>query len=278
MRLTLDNKSKIEVFSSLFQLMKGWSSYINMQFTAEKLYVQLMDKSHICLAELNLFAEWFTTYTVSSNVSLCINPQHFASIINYASKHDSLELLYGDEDIVEIDSTKKKSKSKSKEVSEDHLYVNFLNLKENKDAFNHFFEIPLINADDELVEIPTVDYTVEILIEAKKIVNLFNELLGFGSDLNIIADMDSLQFKATGDNGSLKVDIPAEDLDDYGIVEDEVIDISYSLTHLCKMCASIKLSQHIFIGISDEYPMLLEYKLENDSSIKFYVAPKVSED
>ena len=38
MRLAVENKSKLEVFVAIFQLLKNWSSHINMFFEKDKLY------------------------------------------------------------------------------------------------------------------------------------------------------------------------------------------------------------------------------------------------
>ena len=46
MRLIIENKSKLETFVGIFQLLKNWSSHINMQFEKDKLYIQSIDKSH----------------------------------------------------------------------------------------------------------------------------------------------------------------------------------------------------------------------------------------
>ena len=54
MRLTIENKSKLEIFVSIFQLLKNWSSHINMNFEKDKLYIQSIDKSHICLADIEI--------------------------------------------------------------------------------------------------------------------------------------------------------------------------------------------------------------------------------
>jgi hypothetical protein len=102
-------------------------------------------------------------------------------------------------------------------------------------------------------------------------------LLVFGQDLHVVCNEDNLQFTSNGDSGQLKVEIPTEELTEYAINEGETIDISYSLSHLCKMCSSVKLTPNIIIGISEEYPMLLKYDLGNSSDLKFYIAPKVSD-
>jgi len=269
MRLKIENKQKMEIFSSIFQLFKNWGSHINMQFSEKGLYIQLMDKSHICLAELNLLAKWFTEYAVTDSHSISVSGQHFATMMSYALKHDTIEIVYGEQNETSLKSKKKM------DIDNDHLYINFVNSKENKSSFDHFFEIPLIESDDEIMGIPEVDYVVDLLIEAKKLIELFNELSVFGQDLNVVCTEDNVQFVSNGDNGNLKVEIPADNLEEYAITEDAMINVSYSLSHLCKMCSSTKLSSNILIGISDEYPMLLKYDLGDESNAKFYIAPKV---
>ena len=62
MYLSIENKSKIEVFVALFQLLKNWSSHINMHFEKNRLYIQSMDKSHICLADIEIKDKWFSFF------------------------------------------------------------------------------------------------------------------------------------------------------------------------------------------------------------------------
>ena len=257
MRLTIENKSKLEVFVAIFQLLKNWSSHINMHFENNKLYIQSMDKSHICLADIEIKDKWFSVFDCSTNNKISVDSTHFAILMNYALKHNKLELKYEDENDV------------------DKLYINFLNEKENKGAFDHFFELNLIDVDEESLGIPEVDYDVEFTIESKKLVDVFSELNTFGSDLNIKCTESVVELNAQGDSTKLKVNIPVDDLDEYAIAEGEEIDISFSLSHLCKMCLSMKMSSTINISISGELPMSLNYNLGDDSKVSFYIAPKV---
>ena len=43
------------------------------------------------------------------------------------------------------------------------------------------------------------------------------------------------------------------------------------------MCLTNKLSNEIHFSISAEYPMKISYDLGDDSSIVFYIAPKMSD-
>jgi len=55
------------------------------------------------------------------------------------------------------------------------------------------------------------------------------------------------------------------------------LDISYSLSHVGKMCLSTKLGGEISVGISAEYPMFLKYNLGEESTVAFFVAPKIAD-
>jgi proliferating cell nuclear antigen PCNA len=259
MRLIIENKSKLEAFVSIFQLLKNWSSHISMHFEKDKLYIQSMDKSHICLADIEIKDKWFSEFDCLCNNKISVDSNHFAILMNYALKHDKLELKYEDEN------------------DPDKLYINFLNEKEKKGSFNHFFELNLFNADEDNLGIPKLDYDVEFTIEAKKLVEVFAELNTFGQDLHIKCSENVVELNSHGDSTKLKINIPVDDLDEYAISEGEEISMSFSLSHLCKMCLSIKLCSTINVSLNGEYPMSLIYNLGDDSKVAFYIAPKISD-
>ena len=210
MLLTIENKTKQEIFVALFQLLKNWSSHINMLFEKDRLYIQCMDKSHICLADIEIKENWFSKYECIKNTKISVDSTNFAIIINYASKHNIFEFRFDDD------------------LDCDKLFINFLNGKENKSAFDHFFELNLIDVDDENLSIPTVDYEVDFSIESKKFVEVLSELNSFGANLNIKCNEHVLELNACGDTSKLKVNIPIDDLNEFAIGEGEELDISCS--------------------------------------------------
>ena len=261
MHLTIENKSKQEIFVAIFQLLKNWSSHINMNFESDKLYIQSMDKSHVCLADIEIKNTWFTTYDCSSNNKISVDSTQFAILINYALKHDILELKFEDES------------------NPDKLFINFLNKtdKDKKGSFDHFFELNLIDVEDISLEIPEVDYDVDFIIDSKKLVDLLSELNTFGQDLNIKCTEEIIELNAYSESAKLKVNIDIDDLNEYGITEEGHLNVSFSLNHLCKMCCSNKLGATINVLLSSEYPMSLKYNLGDGSRVVFYIAPKISD-
>jgi proliferating cell nuclear antigen len=259
MLLIIENKFKLEIFVSIFQLLKNWSSHISLHFEKDKLYIQTMDKSHICLADIVITNSWFTFFECLNQTKISVDSNHFSILMNYALKHNKLELRYEDENVV------------------DKLYINFLHEKEKNGSFDHFFELNLMDIDEETLVIPKVDYDVDFVVESKKLSELLSELNNFGEDFNIKCSETTVELNTTGDLTKLKINILVEDLEEYSISEGVDIDVSYSLSHLCKMCLSAKINSTVNISISKELPMSLVYNLGEDSRVSFFIAPKISE-
>ena len=234
-----------------------------------------MDKSHICLSSITISSQWFTSYEILDTTNISLDATNFAVMMNYALKHSKMDIKFDDEQdpdklfinlsssstVDTIDAASKKTK-KTKEIP-------------NK--FDHFFELNLIEIEQDTLGIPEVDYDVEFTMKSDNFVELINELTVFGTNLNIICGEDILEFNASGDTGKLKVNIPIDDLNEYAISEGETLDISYSLNHIGKMCLSTKLGQHVSVSISSEYPMAIKYDLGDDSRVAFYIAPKIAD-
>ena len=237
-----------------------------------------MDKSHICLSSITISSQWFTSYEIINTTNISLDSTNFAIIMNYALKHNKMDINFDDE----VDSDKLFINMSSSSTSDTSLISSTETKKTKKtkeipNKFDHFFELNLIDIEQDTLGIPEVDYDVEITMKSENLVELINELMVFGTNLNIICSEDLLEFNASGDTGKLKVNIPIDDLNEYAISEGEILDISYSLNHIGKMCLSNKLGQHVCLSISSEYPMAIKYDLGDNSSVAFYIAPKIAD-
>lgn len=261
MRLKISDRGKQEIFAALFQLLKNWSGYVTLSFEVKRLYIQAMDKSHVCLASIVLSSSWFSEYECLSNTKISVDSTNLCVLMNFSLKHDAIEFKFNDDS--------------------ENLYINFLNSKDNdkdKKSYDHFFELSLIDVEEDSLGIPEVDYDVEFTIETKRLVEVLGELNIFGSDLNVICSENMVELSANSESAKLKINIPVDDLNEYAIAENEQFNLSFSLNHICKMCTSVKLGSLVGISLSNEYPMAIKYSLgsEQDTAI-FYVAPKVTD-
>ena len=275
MHLSIENKSKMEMFVALFQLLKNWGSYLKLHFEKTHLYIQSMDKSHICLSSITITSKWFTTYEIIDTTNISLDATNFAVMMNYALKHSKMDMKFDDN--VDPDKLFINLSSSTNSTSTTTSSTTSKKSKEVQHKFDHFFELNLIDIEQDTLGIPEVDYDVDFTMKSENFVELINELAVFGSNLNIICSEDLLEFNASGDTGKLKVNIPIDDLNEYAISEGDTLDISYSLNHIGKMCLSTKLGQHVCLSLSSEYPMAIKYDLGDDSNVAFYIAPKIAD-
>ena len=259
MKIQISDKKKKEIFVSLFHVLKNCTSLINMTFNIQELHIQGMDKSHICLFDARISKKWFSEYDIIDSTKICFDANVFYSIIS--SKSENQEL------IIKIDDS-----------NQDVLYINFESQSiTQKGDFKKSFKMPLAEYEYEEMVIPTVDYDAEFTLSSKQISDMFSQLSNFGTDIIIKCTESDIQLTTNGINGEMKVDIPIDDLSSYSIVEDEEIILTYSLSYINKMCITNKLSTDIEFSLSNECPMKINYNLGDESSIIFFIAPKINE-
>lgn len=258
MNITIEDKKKKDIFISIFSLLKSSSSQINATFETDVLHIQGMDKSHVCLFDLKLSNNWFTSYQVSEKQDICFDTSIFYSMIS--AKSDDQNLII-------------------KKVADDTLDIELINSETSKKSeYNKFFTMPLIEYEYDGMTIPSTEYDAELSLPSKKVTDMLSQLSNFGTDLNIKCGDDDVDFSTKGNSGDMRVNIPIDDMTSYSIVEGEIINLTYSLVYVSKMCLSNKLSTDIDFCLSGEYPMKIRYDLGEESELLFYIAPKVSDD
>jgi len=295
MEFQICDKKKKDIFVSVFQVLKNCSSIISCTFEEELLHIQGMDKSHICLFDVKLNKSWFDNYIISEKKIISFDSNIFHSIISTKSDNQSFifKMDPDNEDTLHIDfvtedknqkedenenqkedeKTDKKTKKKEKKVKR----VKNTNDKENK-QFKKFFKLPLTENDYNELNIPVTEYDAEFSLSSKHIDDIFTQLSLFGNDIIVKCSEENIFLTANGVTGEMRVEIPIDDVSSYSIVEGEEIELIYSLIYLNKMCITNKLSEEVEFALSSEFPMKILYPLGEDSSISFYMAPKISDD
>lgn len=259
MKFTIKEKSKKDIFISLFNVLKNCSSLINIMFLEDHFYVQGMDRSHVCLFDLKIMSPWFESYEKKPTESgtVCVDSHIFHQILSFAQEKDTIVFEYN--------------------IDEDNTSIQMLNTDNIKGEFNKFFKIPLTEMNCDLLSIPEVEYDVEFSIKAKKMNEIVSQLSVFGETIKIESSETEIKMSSDGVTGNMMVSIPIDDLNDYAVVEGETVNIFFSLNYIQKMCLTTKLSQEIEFFISKEYPMKIKYDLGENSRFMFYIAPKMDD-
>jgi proliferating cell nuclear antigen PCNA len=255
MKLIVSDKQKRDIFLALFQILKGCTSLVTIFFNDDHIYIQGMDKAHICLFDMKIMKEWFDHYEINASdmTDISIDTTTFHTILNMVKDDQSITIFYeGHGDNLDIELTS----------------VSKLN-------YDKYFSIPLADMENDLLNVPDTDYDAEFSINSKKICEMTAQMICFGSDIRINCGEEKINLSTQGVLGDMLVTIPLDDLNEYSISEDETVDLLYSLSFLHKMCLTTKLSANINFAISKNYPMRIAYDLGDDSKLLFYLAPKI---
>jgi len=262
MNISIVDIQKAELFAAIFQHIRVFTDNINIMFEPEHMYIQLIDSSRVSFVEIVLPSNWFDEYKLidDNNSVLGINSTILFRILNSREKTQAIHIKYTNED-------------------NDKLNIEFLS--ENKNEFNKYFEVPLIDIDSELLQIPEMEHSAEFTISASHFSNIINQLKLFGDTLDIQCSEEKIVlYSHSQDSGKMSVEIKIDDLTSFSINEGENMKTSFGLTYLNNICLYNKIAKEIEIKITENAPLKIVYLLNGqpDAKMTFYLAPKIDDD
>jgi len=267
MKVTINDREKQQLFVAIFELLKGTTSILNLHFKADHLYIQGMDRSHVCLFDISIQQDWFTSYEVNDNDAkrICIHTQTVYSILSSANNDSHTFLVYydGEPDSLFLDLITNEEENKNK--------------KTTHREFSRFYKIPLMDDDYNYLEIPESEYDADFTLSAKKINEIVSKMSLFGESLLMQCNEERIDLSTEGLSGHMKVTIPLEDITECSITENIEMKNTFHLGFLQKICLTTKLSEEIQFSMTQGQPLKIQYPLGKDSHVTFFLAPKADD-
>jgi proliferating cell nuclear antigen len=279
MNIIINNPIKADIFVALFQYISKFTENMNLMFENDRFYMQSINTSHVVILEICLPKEWFDVYEiVEKSLVIGVNTALFYKVLKKREKTQQIKMKHdkSTEDRLqffftacthmnEIECENKLDDKKEKTKNDDLIF--------DKD-----FEIPLIDIEEELLSIPNIEYQAELSLSTDKFSNLISQLKDFGETLEIECSEDKIILSSnSSENGKMITRILIEDLTEFSIEENEVIQMQFALKYLYDICLYQKISKTIDIQISKDFPMRIMYPLgiEKNATFLFYLAPKM---
>jgi len=181
MKLEIDNKEKTAIFCNIFKCLKDVVDIVTLDFKEGGLYFQAMDSAHICLCELVLSSNWFDKYTLDKCQVVTIPTVGIFQVLNCFKDTQSIHIEY----IQEI------------------LNIEFI----GENMMGKSFTLKTMECDSELLEIPEVDYSVDIQIKSNELNTIIQELTIFSDEIKFICKDDWLKLVSNGEIGTMNVEI-----------------------------------------------------------------------
>jgi proliferating cell nuclear antigen PCNA len=260
MEIQINQLNRAEIFTNLFQHIKLFTEHINVNFKTDSLFIQAMDRSHVSIFEIHLPKSWFDVYTIEppNGITLGINTTLIYRVLHSRDKGQRICIKYD-------------------ETNDDKLQLH-MNSESNVN-FDKHFEVPLIDIDLEMMDIPAIEYHAEFSLQSLSFSTLIDQLKMFGDTLQIKCSEEKIQlFSESMESGKMIVDIPIDDLTSFAIEENKELNISFSLIHLHNICLYSKITKEVDVFLNTDYPILIRYLLDDeDAKLLFYLAPKSDE-
>jgi proliferating cell nuclear antigen len=290
MRIFINQVTKSDAFIAIIQNLLKFTETLNIQFTPEGMSIQTMDTSHISVVELNIPANWFSEYDCEQSITLGIHIGILSKILSTKDKSQNLTInnSTNDQDKLEIHFTS--SQAVETNALENVVISQPITLSIKKSAkktasipvvkiYDSHFEIPLIDIESEVVEIPPIEYAAEFSLSSINYSTIVNQLKLFGDTMDIECSEEKiLLYSHSTESGKMCVNIDIDDLTEFSINEGQNIKISFSLNYLHHICAFHKLTKEIELKVCESYPLCAIYQLGDNATLRFYLAPKITDD
>jgi proliferating cell nuclear antigen PCNA len=265
MKLVFANAKRCQQFAAIFANLKAFTENVSIYFKEESLYMQCLDDSHCALFECRLMSKWFKEYDFDQATDMgqiAVNVVMLNKVLNTWTDKQELS--------IEI------------QPDSDKIHISFENGEDDTSQFNKYYELSLINLDNQLMAVVDADTLVDMTIDSKLFHSLINQLGIFADTLSINFNEDDIEFMASGTDGSMVAKIKAEDLAEYAMLENSVLKQTYSLRYVQMMCQFNKLAPEMELGFSAEMPMVMKYKVgdnnDTESFVRIHLAPKIPDD
>jgi proliferating cell nuclear antigen len=296
MEIIINDHSKAECFTTIFQHMKTFTDFINISFDESGLSFQSMDNSHVSVVELSIPETWFSQYKCIKSIVLGINISILHKIlatkeknqilhIVYENENDTLEIhfLNSVENILKEKETEKPKKTRKSKKNENNTKeteeVQEKSVKTELKSYDKHFQIPLVDLEMEVMEIPGIDYEVEFSLASANFSNIVTQLKMFGDSIEIQCSEEKIILNSNSSEiGKMSVEISVNDLTEFSINEGCEIKQSFSLLYLNNICMFHRLAKEMNLKISSNYPLYTFYDLGEEAHIIFYLAPKIEDD
>ena len=259
MKLILSEQEKITQFAVIFQNLKAFTEHAVLYLSEEGLYMQGMEPSHCSCFESRLKNNWFDCfeYDNENDVStIGFNTNVLQRVMGIRRDGQTVEIVVSSDG--------------------DTLQITFTG-ENDANCLDKYFEIPLMDIDQQILELNSSESDVDLVMPSKKFCELISQLQIFDDNLSLTFTQESVIFKSSGSDGSMKVNVSFDDVVEYAVAEDLTLKQSYSLKYISMMCLFSKLNEEFTMSFSNNRPMEGRYKLEGESYVAFCLAPRVDD-
>ncbi|KAH7729313.1 PCN-1 protein [Aphelenchoides avenae] len=229
--------------------------------TEGSMCLQAMDASHVALVSLKLEVGLFESYRCDRTISLGLSLANMSKALKCSNNDDTCMIRFED--------------------NEDSVTFTFEDTKKNK---KQDVTMKLMDIDNEHLGIPDQKYSVQIEMPSAEFQKTCKDLAMFSDSLTITATKSGVVFKGAGDTGGNVVTYGKDDSDEaeddtrVDIEVKEAVSLNFSIKYMNQFAKATSLSNRVRISMCNNVPVVIEYGIEENGFLRFYLAPKIDDE
>ncbi|XP_005092985.1 proliferating cell nuclear antigen [Aplysia californica] len=221
--------------------------------------LQAMDSSHVSLVAMSMKSDGFDTYRCDRNLSMGIHLPSLSKIMRCAGNDDIITMKAADE----ADTVSLVFEAPNQEKVSD-------------------YEMKLIDLDTEHLGIPETEYSCIVKLPSAEFQRICRDLSQLGDSVVIACTKEGVKFSASGElgTGNIKLSQNAStDKEEEAVVVDmnEAVCLTFALRYLNFFTKATPLSPQVTLSMSQDVPLVVEYKIADMGYLRFYLAPKIED-
>ena len=275
-------------FKRILDSMKVMIHQVNFHWTRAGISVQSMDSRHVCLVRVNMEAKWFDFFRSEDDLKMGLDLRNLSRIMGMARTDDSMTIRKEkDGDVLNVVF---KSPSEYEKNRRNVLYLMVYFFFSGGNRISDF-ELKLIDIEEEVLNVPTLDYDATIVMSTKDFRDTCVNFGEIGDTVRISATKGEVVFAVKGHIGGGETHmIVSNENDDTDMVEedDEVryrtrvrierpVGLTFSLSYLVRLSKS-HVSSLVTFRMMEDYPISVEFGTDRGVSIAYYLAPVIDDD
>ncbi|XP_067113980.1 proliferating cell nuclear antigen-like [Osmerus mordax] len=221
--------------------------------------LQSMNPSHVSLVQLNLRSDGFKIYRCDRNLAIGVNVASLYKIVRCAGNEDTVTLCVRDK--------------------ADCLFLTFETESEYKVSD---YVMKLMDLDVEQLCIPERDYSCVVRMPSKEFARICRHMTQIGDAVMITCVEGGVSFSASGKlgTGNIKLSQNSSVHEDEAVIVEinKPVQLIFALHYLNVFTRATPLSKTVWLSMSADIPLVVEYNIKDMGHIKYFLPPKIDED
>ncbi len=215
--------------------------------------LRAMDPSHVAMVDFEMPKNTFQEYLCEQPINICVNMGEMLKILKNVGSDETLEISTGEE-------------GRQLELALRGSYV-------------RRFVMPTLEMAEEEAPTPKIDFNTKIKMTSTSLRQTMDDALVVSDNVRLEATLDRLVFNATGDLGSVTVELGKDSEAILSLDVKEESKATFSLNYLSEIVkAGAVASDVVDIEFSTNMPVKLNFGLPEEQRLSYYLAPRIESD